>query len=376
MEIMSINSLNSNLANVAQGMQNQGPQHLVPQPGQDTETFARDQFESGNLDYDGASLAASIRQIITPGTTVHVVTGTEGNDKINIKQGLFGGLTVDVNGEKFKIKKEDVEGLVIAGMGGDDQIVADKGVKHSLNISGGEGDDYIVGGRGGDWLMGNGGDDVIKADGEDFILGGTTAKRKATDLIKGGDGNDQLSGGINPSIIYGGPGDDAIDGGLNAPPVVDKVGLVAGYTMTAYGEEGDDYIVGTPLSDYLNGGPGTDTLIGGGSWDKFEDYEGDITDRNTSSKKRKSPETGNSESPSGVDKPRKSKKRKVSDPDLDAIDARRKARKIGRELRRIGDNMPGRVGETISQIGEGIHDNAWNIGRIIRDDDLRDLFRL
>ena len=373
---MSINSVNSNLTNAAQGALNQGPQHLVPQAGEDSETFIRDQFEQGNVDKGGGDLGLTLLDRLKPGTKLHVVTGTQGNDQINIKQGFLGGLTVDVNGEKFKIKKGDVEELVIAGMGGDDQIVADKGVKHSLNISGGEGDDYIVGGRGGDWLMGNGGDDVIKADGEDFILGGTTAKRKATDLIKGGDGNDQLSGGINPSIIYGGPGDDAIDGGLNAPPVVDKVGLVAGYTMTAYGEEGDDYIVGTPLSDYLNGGPGTDTLMGGGSWDKFEDYEGDITDRNTSSKKRKSPETGNSESPSGVDKPRKSKKRKVSDPDLDAIDARRKARKIGRELRRIGDNMPGRVGETISQIGEGIHDNAWNIGRIIRDDDLRDLFRL
>ena len=286
MEIMSINSLNSNLANVAQGMQNQGPQHLVPQPGQDTETFARDQFESGNLDYDGASLAASIRQIITLGTTVHVVTGTEGNDKINIKQGLFGGLTVDVNGEKFKIKKEDVEGLVIAGMGGDDQIVADKSVKRSLSISGGDGDDYIVGGRHGDVLLGNGGNDFIEAGGSFRVNG----RGVPTDEIFGGDGDDRLIGGGNQSIIHGGAGDDYIFAGNNPPCLGTTNGRVA-YAMKAYGEDGNDEIIGGEHEDYLHGGPGMDVLQGGWGEDKFVDPDGAYTDH-TDPKTRKRFETG------------------------------------------------------------------------------------
>ena len=272
---MSINSLNANLANVAKGTPNQGPRHLVPQPGQDKETFINDQFERGNIDIDAADLALCVSRGVKPGTTVHVVTGTEGNDKIGIKQGLFGGLTVDVNGEKFKIEKEDVDGLVIAGLGGDDQIVADKSVKRSLSISGGEGDDYIVGGRGGDILGGGAGNDLIEAGGRLRVNG----RGVPTDQIFGADGDDRLIGGGNRSIIYGGAGDDYIFAGNNLPSgLLGAIDSRAAYVMKAYGEEGNDEIIGSKYEDYLNGGPGTDTLIGGTSNDHFVDPDGAITD--------------------------------------------------------------------------------------------------
>jgi len=66
--------------------------------------------------------------------------------------------------------------------------------------------------------------------------------------LRGGSGNDTLTGDANPNMIWGGPGNDTISGG--------------GGNDTLYGEAGNDTISGNAGDDYIYGGTGVNTLYG------------------------------------------------------------------------------------------------------------------
>lgn len=75
--------------------------------------------------------------------------------------------------------------------------------------------------------------------GNDVVTLGRTVPVPAT--IRGGEGDDVLTGGAGNDKLIGGPGDDELNG-----------------------RGGNDMLMGGPGDDTLNGGPGEDKLIGGG----------------------------------------------------------------------------------------------------------------
>jgi Ca2+-binding RTX toxin-like protein len=74
--------------------------------------------------------------------------------------------------------------------------------------------------------------------GNDTVTLGRTVPVPAT--IRGGEGDDVLTGGTGNDKLIGGPGDDELNG-----------------------RGGDDLLIGGSGDDELNGGPGEDRLVGG-----------------------------------------------------------------------------------------------------------------
>jgi Ca2+-binding RTX toxin-like protein len=100
---------------------------------------------------------------------------------------------------------------------------------------------------------------------QDPAKGGTTAIISVSN-IRGGTGDDILTGDDNPNIIWGGGGNDTIKG--------DKDGASTDGYNTLYGEAGDDTITAGPGGDHIFGGPGTNTIIGGAGNDFIDDSDG------------------------------------------------------------------------------------------------------
>lgn len=198
---------------------------------------------------------------------------------------------------------------ILIGGAGDDTLIGSTMADH---LYGGEGNDTLKGGGGDDILEGGDGDDIVQGgQGNDIIQGGglncpiatpvgcvaaTTAKigintidyadRTAavyvnlgdlaslpmgetgesdvvTDMrsIRGGAGNDVLTGDGNDNTIWGGNGNDVIHGG--------------GGNDALYGEGGDDQLYGEAGNDFLCGGAGSDTLYGGEGNDFLDADDGE-----------------------------------------------------------------------------------------------------
>jgi len=172
------------------------------------------------------------------------ISGGPGNDTIDLR-GLrdFGGFVNSgsrtIPGTNFA---ESGLSILVRGDAGDDRIeglgssAADvaaaegRGFGHAAaDMRGGEGDDLVSGSRYFDVLSGGAGDDRL------FGWDGT-------DDLQGGPGADRVSGGDNgakPRLeeIFGGSGDDVL-----------------------YGGGGDDLMLGKQGNDELHGGPGRDTM--------------------------------------------------------------------------------------------------------------------
>lgn len=147
-----------------------------------------------------------------------VLDAGSGNDNINVKKSPFGGVTVEVNGEKYHFTEAQAKKLEIRGGSGDDTINVSDKVKTGLSIKGGSGDDTIKGGSGNDRIDGGSGDDTIRGGrGHDRILGGTGDDEihggRGSDYIHGGAGDDDLFGGRGDDWLVGGSGDDNLQGG-------------------------------------------------------------------------------------------------------------------------------------------------------------------
>jgi Ca2+-binding RTX toxin-like protein len=181
-------------------------------------------------------------------------------------------------------------------------------------ITGGAGEDLLQGGGGADTLNGGGGYDV--ADYSDhtgpvtLTLDGAAddgspgeGDRIASDVedLRGGAGNDALTGdgqdnvldgGLGADVMLGGGGTDAVDySSRDAAVRVDLGGSPGddgqageGDTVGAdvegvYGGAGDDTLIGNGADGFLDGGDGNDTLTDpGGSDDLFGDDGDDVID--------------------------------------------------------------------------------------------------
>ena len=213
-------------------------------------------------------------------------TGTNGNDNIT-------GTSEDDN----------ISGLdgndTLSGLGGNDSIYGGNG-NDSLN--GGDGNDYFTNDAGNDTINGGNGIDRYEVDYssassgltmtyntttgsgtitvgtetdtftsiEDFngfkgteyndvIFGGTISENYYYAGLKGGSGNDTISGNAGDDRIYGEDGNDVLNGGSGNDEL--------------YGGSGNDSLDGGTGDDYFTGDDGNDTINGGSGIDRYEaDY--------------------------------------------------------------------------------------------------------
>ena len=210
------------------------------------------------------------------------IKGTEGDDTILISTNANGSLTITVNDQDSLVfPREAKPRLIIDGRKGNDTIIVDSKVAVPLNITGGEGDDYIVGGSGDDVIVdnagantiyGGAGRDRIVAHGVNLPTGGkgsTIYGGEGRDYIEGGNANDIIFGGEGDEVIYGVGGGDEIHGGAGHDYLDGGEG-----NDTILGEEGDDNIIGGKGSDKLEGGAGDDLLIGASGSDTITGGDG------------------------------------------------------------------------------------------------------
>lgn len=138
--------------------------------------------------------------------------------------------------------------VTIMGTPGDDTLIGQGGV--SDVIYGGGGDDYISGGDFyfGDAFPGNAPDYLCGGQGNDNVNGSP-----GDDHLNGGDGNDRVRGWSGSDVESGNDGNDIVGSGsfadLDVRPDVMR------------GGNGVDQIIGDWGNDRLEGGPGPDSIF-------------------------------------------------------------------------------------------------------------------
>jgi Ca2+-binding RTX toxin-like protein len=100
-----------------------------------------------------------------------------------------------------------IAGFEVNTGAGDDSVVIGRLVPVPATIRGGEGDDVLTGGAAADKLIGGPGNDELNGrGGNDVLIGGS-----GDDTLIGGPGNDILQGGTGHNTLVGGPGKNVIE---------------------------------------------------------------------------------------------------------------------------------------------------------------------
>jgi Ca2+-binding RTX toxin-like protein len=183
-----------------------------------------------------------------------VYGGSSENERIIVSFGT-GGVQIRVNSQlqKPQLNPEGGGTVKIFGGGGNDTITVTNTVPFSMQLFGGDGNDYIAGGSRPDMLDGGAG--------TDRLLGGG-----GSDLLIGGPGNDRPYGGVGNDIIFGdgmfvddGDPQYTID---DVQDAVDEFDEVVGGDDIMGGDAGNDLLFGGLGNDRANGGTGNDQLFG------------------------------------------------------------------------------------------------------------------
>ncbi|MCI0493245.1 MAG: hypothetical protein L0Z07_09940 [Planctomycetes bacterium] len=191
------------------------------------------------------------------------VVATNQNDNIQVQVASagpnVGQLEVNVNGAESFFDVNQVTGIQIFGLGGNDTITVDDNVTINTSIHGGKGNDAIKGGSGNDTIHGDAGNDTLDgSSGDDTIFGD-----KGNDSLQGGDDNDTAYGNSGNDSVAGGTGDDVLSGDNG--------------NDSLYGDDGNDTCRGSNGKDTLHGGAGQDLLHGDNGRDVvFGNYGNDI----------------------------------------------------------------------------------------------------
>ncbi|MFC3614770.1 Ig-like domain-containing protein, partial [Lutimaribacter marinistellae] len=141
------------------------------------------------------------------------------------------------------------------------------------NLSGGRGNDTIRSGDGNDTIEGGSGEDDLRGgDGDDVINGGSFA-----DTIRAGSGNDTVAGGDGLDVVYLQAGNDVFND--NAQNNQFGHDLVYGWTGqdTILARGGNDTIWAGQDADSVEGGIGDDQIHGGSHGDTIKAGGGDDT---------------------------------------------------------------------------------------------------
>jgi Ca2+-binding RTX toxin-like protein len=181
---------------------------------------------------------------------VLTVTGTPGNDQINISRSKSGKLTVtekviSVSGNvttittlpKTVVDFSAVTSVVVKLGDGNDTITLTGGKGNPFvtasTVEGGAGNDSVTSGNGNDVLRGGGGDDRLTAGGGNDSLHGDDGN----DRLYGNDGDDRLYGSFGGDQLTGGNGADLLDGGLNNDKLYADDGVIGNDTVEGGGAD-------------------------------------------------------------------------------------------------------------------------------------------
>ena len=242
-------------------------------------------------------MAGSAGDTVYAGDGASVITGGAGPDL------LVGGIaadTITAGSGNATIYAAQMGGNAIQAGSGTDIIYGSGGAGspgHGDTIMGGSGqstihgsagDDSIIGGTGaGEIDVGAGDATVVGGAGALLIIGGIgmdlleAGALLARDTIKGGRGNDTITGNAGADALYGGYGVDSIAGGSGASVIYGGYGI--GKTIfggsgdvTIYGSDtGQDVITGGSGNDEIHGYGGSNTISGGTGNDTIEGGPGD-----------------------------------------------------------------------------------------------------
>ncbi|MEA3030191.1 MAG: hypothetical protein QOG13_1516 [Sphingomonadales bacterium] len=187
----------------------------------------------------------------------------------NAEVSSFASLTdwIKLDGWYAEANDSPIEKFVFAATGVLDTEATDL-------IGGGDGDDEITGTLADEWITGNSGDDVIDGDG-------------GNDILVGNSGSDTLIGGAGDDVMYGGAGDDIFRGAEDADMMIGGTGDdtvsfvdagagVAFYlsaptvnmgTSTTVQFDSVENVTGSTWSDMALAGDDGDNVITGGAGD-------------------------------------------------------------------------------------------------------------
>ena len=183
-----------------------------------------------------------------------VILGSGDSETIEVNQLSNGLVAVTGDADRFTPGSgaQQFNKITIDGVGGNDLITIFGGVTYTAaTIRGGSGNDFITGGSGADLIVGDGGIDGANYSGRPA----TSPLRISLDLAANdgrstGEGDnvqtEEVFGGAGNDTITGSPGDDFINGGGGADSIS--------------GNGGNDEIVGSVGSDKLFGNEGDDAL--------------------------------------------------------------------------------------------------------------------
>ena len=220
-----------------------------------------------------AVLALTGTAALVPGAA-HAGTASISGSKVLVKAaaGERNGITISRQGNHFRVT-EGAIGTTITQASGCSQVAPKEvscpssGVS-SIEVDAGDGNDYVIVGV-------TTGVSVQGGPGDDDLIGGDGA-----DVLDGGDGTDELIGGVGADALIGGAGEDVVSYSLRTAPVTVDLDGVADDGEVAEGDNvamdvehvrggmGNDALTGSGARNFLVGGPGSDTLNG----DDGDDY--------------------------------------------------------------------------------------------------------
>lgn len=242
----------------------------------------------------GFSLPAVTTVTATVNAGVLTITGTAGDDTIQIRHTANNGYRIDANAQAPIFITDPVITIVVQAGDGNDTIVVASSVavptfisgeggndtittngQRNDTLDGGEGNDTLSAGGGSDQLFGGNGNDLLNGNAGDDDLNGEAGN----DTLSGGGGNDLLDGGEDDDVLSGGAGNDEVHGGDGNDQITGDGGddFLFGETGndTITGSGGSDVFVGGDGDDALSGGAGRDLLMGGNGADSITGDNGD-----------------------------------------------------------------------------------------------------
>lgn len=222
---------------------------------------------AGNDTFNQGSVATP-EETISGGSGTDTVTYASRSAAVTVTIGAGSGASADdgLSGEKDDVTA-DVE--VVIGGSGDDTLTASttaatlQGGPGNDTLIGGAGDDTLSGGAGNDTLRGKAGNDVLNGDDGDDVFDEETASNGG-DVFNGGNGIDTVDYSARTvALVVTMDGAAANDGESN------EKDNVKADVENLKGGSGDDNITGNASHNKIWGGDGNDTLAGGAGDDVF-----------------------------------------------------------------------------------------------------------